>query len=178
MNRLLPSFIGVLLLHGVIMFAQSGASNPEPTSNATKGANPLELRSDTKGFDFSQYRKKLLSVVKSKWQELIPEEASVPQMMKGKVSVDFRVLKDGTITNVGYAEHSGNRALDQAAFDSIIHSSPLKPLPAKFECNFVAFRFHFYYNPDPKDLQNSADSGALLPCVTSTIHFGDTEATK
>jgi TonB family protein len=178
MNRVFSWFVVALLLHGGFMLAQSESTNPAPNTSAGNNEGPLQLRSDTKGFDLSKYTNKLFSVVHSNWYELIPEEARAPQRVKGKVSVNFRVMKDGTITNVEYAEHSGYQPLDQAAFDSIIHSSPLKPLPANFECSFVAFRFHFFYNPDPdglKHLKTAADSEPLMPCVTTTIRLDGTE---
>jgi TonB family protein len=177
MNRVFSSFVVALVLHG-FMLAQSESTNPASDTSASKNASPLQLRSDTKGFDLSKYTNKLFSVVKSNWYELIPEQARAPLRIKGTVSVNFRVMKDGTITNVEYAEHSENHGLDQAAFDSILRSSPLKPLPTDFQCTFVAYRFHFFYNPDAKDIETLPDSAPLIPCVTSTIRFEDTEIKK
>ncbi|HEY7098372.1 MAG TPA: TonB family protein [Terriglobales bacterium] len=179
MNRVFSSFLLVQALHGSLILAQSQPSNSAP--NAGTGQGPLEVRSNTKGFDLRKYTNKLFSVVRSNWYEEIPEEARDPQRKAGKVTIDFRVMKDGTITDVNYLERSGNEALDRAAFASIIHSSPLKPLPAKFECAFAAYRFHFLYNPDElkkDDLKNTANSEPLQPCVTSTIRVGDTEIPK
>lgn len=179
MNRFALSFLLALTSCCSLILAQSQPSNPAP--NTGKGLGPLEVRSNTNGFDVRKYTSKLFSVVRSHWYEEIPEEARAPQRKAGKVTIDFRVMKDGTITDVNYLERSGNQALDRAAFDSIVHSSPLKPLPAQFECAFAAYRFHFLYNPDElkkDDLKNTANSEPLLPCVTTTIRFEDTEIKK
>jgi outer membrane biosynthesis protein TonB len=48
---------------------------------------------------------------------------------------------------------SGDTALDRAAWGGITNSNPFPPLPSEFGGQFLALRFHFYYNPDRTDLQ-------------------------
>jgi len=48
---------------------------------------------------------------------------------------------------------SGDVALDRAAWGGITQSGPFPQLPAEFRGDYLALRFHFYYNPDSSDLQ-------------------------
>ena len=47
---------------------------------------------------------------------------------------------------------SGDVALDRAAWGGITASNPFPPLPGQFGGQYLALRFHFYYNPDRGDL--------------------------
>jgi hypothetical protein len=86
-------------------------------------------------------------------------------MKKGKLSIGFRVMKDGKVDDVKYVETSGDALLDEAAYKSIVASNPLSPLPSGFPCEYVVLRLHFYYNPDKTDHVNEAiRKTGLLPC--------------
>jgi TonB family protein len=84
---------------------------------------------------------------------LIPEVARAPLMKKGKVSIEFAILKDGSVAGMRLEGSSGDVALDRAAWGGITASNPFPPLPSQFGGQYLALRFHFYYNPDKTDLQ-------------------------
>jgi len=114
---------------------------------------PLDVLSDTMGVDFGPYLARVLHDVKMNWYNLIPEAARAPLMKKGKVSIEFAILKDGRVAGMQLAGSSGDVALDRAAWGGITASNPFPPLPNEFGGQYLALRFHFYYNPDKTDLQ-------------------------
>ncbi len=119
----------------------------------TQVMGPLDVLSDTMGVDFGPYLARVLHDVRQNWYNLIPEAARAPLMKKGKVSIEFDILKDGKVAGMHYVGGSGDVALDRAAYGGITASNPFPPLPAEFSGPYLALRFHFYYNPDKNDLQ-------------------------
>jgi TonB family protein len=115
----------------------------------------LDVLSDTMGVDFGPYLQRVLHDVKMNWYELIPESARPPIMKKGKVAIEFAILKDGSIAGMRLEQggSSGDSALDRAAWGGITASNPFPPLPQEFGGQYLALRFHFFYNPDRSDLQ-------------------------
>jgi TonB family protein len=119
----------------------------------TEAIGPLDVLSDTMGVDFGPYLARVLHAVKMNWYNLIPEAARAPLMKKGKVSIEFAITKDGRVAGMQLAGTSGDVALDRAAWGGITASNPFPPLPGEFGGQYLALRFHFYYNPDKTDLQ-------------------------
>ena len=123
----------------------------------TKGRalGALDVLSDTMGVDFGPYLQRVLHDVKMNWYNLIPESARAPIMKKGKVSIEFAILKNGTVAAMRLEQggSSGDVALDRAAWGGITASNPFPPLPSEFGGQYLALRFHFFYNPDKSDLQ-------------------------
>lgn len=109
----------------------------------TATTGPLEILSDTMGVDFGPYLQRLIHVVRQNWINLIPESAV---MKKGKVTIEFAILKDGTIAGMKIVEPSGDIPLDRAAYGGILASFPFQPLPSDFGGPYLALRFAFYYN--------------------------------
>jgi TonB family protein len=114
---------------------------------------PLDVLSDTMGVDFGPYLARVLHDVRENWYRIIPESARAPIMKKGKVSIEFAILKDGQVAGLRIVGPSGDVALDRAAYGGITASQPFPPLPSEFGGQYLALRFHFYYNPDRSDLQ-------------------------
>ena len=114
---------------------------------------PLDVLSDTMGVDFGPYLARVLHDVRENWYRIIPESARAPLMKKGKVSIEFAILKDGQVAGLQIVGSSGDVALDRAAYGGITASKPFPPLPTEFGGQYLALRFHFYYNPERSDLQ-------------------------
>ena len=119
----------------------------------SKAASELDVLSDTMGVDFGPYLSRVLHDVRENWYNLIPEVARAPIMKKGKVSIEFAILKDGRVAGLRYATSSGDVALDRAAYGGITGSNPFPPLPTEFGGQYLALRFNFFYNPDSNDLR-------------------------
>ena len=116
----------------------------------TQVGGGLDVLSDTMGVDFGPYLARVLHDVKQNWYNLIPESA---MMKKGKVSIEFAILKDGKVAGMQLSSTSGDVALDRAAWGGITASNPFPPLPSEFGGQYLTLRFRFYYNPDKSDLQ-------------------------
>lgn len=120
---------------------------------AGEAIGPLDVLSDTMGVDFGPYLARVLHDVRENWYRIIPESARAPLMKKGKVSIEFAILKDGQVAGLQIVGSSGDIALDRAAYGGITASKPFPPLPTEFGGQYLALRFHFFYNPDKSDLQ-------------------------
>jgi len=114
----------------------------------------LEILSDTMGVDFGPYLARVLQDVRQNWYNIIPEVARPPLLKKGKVSIEFAILKDGSVAGMKLDGPSGDVSLDRAAWGGITASNPFPPLPREFGGQYLALIFHFYYNPDRGELQN------------------------
>jgi len=120
---------------------------------AGEAIGPLDVLSDTMGVDFGPYLARVLHDVRENWYRIIPESARAPLMKKGKVSIEFAILKNGQVAGLQIVGTSGDVALDRAAYGGITASKPFPPLPTEFGGQYLALRFHFYYNPDKNDMQ-------------------------
>ena len=156
--------IGVLLfLCGVVLFAQDTPAPTKPTpeppvsTEQKQGSLPIDVLSDTQGVDFRPYlRSVVLPTVRENWYALVPDEARAPISKKGNVTIEFAIHKDGRVRGMRFVESYGDVAMDRAAYGGISASNPFPPLPDKFQGEYLALRFHFYYNPDkssPPDLE-------------------------
>jgi outer membrane biosynthesis protein TonB len=119
----------------------------------TQALGPVDVISDTMGVDFGPYLSRVLQDVRQNWYNLIPEAARPPIMKKGKVAIEFAILKDGSISGLQRVATSGDISLDRAAWGGITACNPFPPLPSQFGGQYLALRFYFYYNPDKNDLQ-------------------------
>lgn len=120
---------------------------------AAEAIGPMDVLSDTMGVDFGPYLARVLHDVRENWYRIIPESARAPLMKKGKVSIEFAIMKNGSVSGLQIVGPSGDVALDRAAYGGITGSEPFPPLPGEFGGQYLALRFHFYYNPDKTDLQ-------------------------
>src|SRR5438309_8424403 len=150
----------------VIFVAVFGMAQPQPTGTNSHSSDyglgqgrqgeaigPLDVLSDTMGVDFGPYLSRVLHDVRENWYNLIPEIARAPLMKRGKVSIEFAILKDGRVAGMKLAAGSGDVALDRAAWGGVTASNPFPPLPGEFGGQYLALRFHFYYNPERAELR-------------------------
>jgi TonB family protein len=119
----------------------------------TQALGEMEVLSDTMGVDFGPYLSRVLHDVRESWYNLIPEAARPPIMKKGKVAIEFAILKDGSIQGLQRVFSSGDISLDRAAWGGITNCNPFPPLPPQYNGQYLALRFFFYYNPDRNELQ-------------------------
>jgi TonB family protein len=153
--------------------SNSNDEQPPPLDLLEFKGSPIDILSDTNGVDVRPYLKRsVVPKIKANWYDRIPASARAPLMKKGRVSIRFRLMKDGKIVNLNYHDGSGDIALDHAAYDSIAVSSPLPPLPSEFACQYVELQFHFYYNPSAGDFVQEKGP-PKVPCVTTKIRLGE-----
>lgn len=89
----------------------------------------------------------LLANIRRNWQQTLSEKGLVPTSDQKSFSVEFTVLKDGTLESRRVAESSGDTVLDSTGLDAIAKSAPFMAIPAEFEGDFLKLRCHFYLNP-------------------------------
>jgi TonB family protein len=121
--------------------------------SGAKTVGQLDVLSDTMGVDFGPYLSRVVQNVRANWYNIIPEVARPPIMKKGKLSIEFAILKDGKVAGMKLATGSGDVALDRAAWGGITASNPFPPLPQEFGGQYLYLRFNFFYNPDSADLK-------------------------
>jgi TonB family protein len=132
-----------------------GAAGDYGTGFTTGGGikSNMDILSDTMGVDFGPYLARVLHDVRQNWYGLIPEVARAPLMKKGNVSIEFAIMKDGSVAGMRLVSPSGDISLDRAAWGGISGSNPFPPLPNQFRGQYLALRFRFFYNPDKHELQ-------------------------
>src|SRR4029077_13516455 len=81
--------------------------------------------------------------VKENWFGLTPLAA---EWKKGRVILEFSILKDGSVAGLKIVGSSGEAMLDRPAFGSVTGSNPFPPLPAEFEGPYVGLRLSYWYN--------------------------------
>jgi TonB family protein len=147
---------------GLFSFAQNTTSpteqKPEPQTtssgqkqeaapNTTDAMEPLEVLTDPMGVDFKPYLSEVvLPTIRKNWYNLIPEEARAPLMKKGRLAIEFAILKNGTVAGMKFASTSGDVPLDRAAWGGISASNPFPPLPSEFGGQYLGLRITFSYN--------------------------------
>lgn len=127
-----------------------GASRPDPRTDVR---GDVDIISDTMGVDFGPYLQRVIYAVRMHWYNLIPESARPPIMKKGKLAIEFAILKDGRVAGLQLVAPSGDDALDRAARGGITDSNPFPPLPAEFRGQYLQLRFKFYYNPSTGEIE-------------------------
>ncbi|HTC95421.1 MAG TPA: hypothetical protein VK699_18385 [Terriglobales bacterium] len=134
-------------------YGSAGDYGVGPSAQPTKLRSDIDILSDTMGVDFGPYLSRALETIRQNWYNVIPEEARPPLMKSGKVSIEFAILKDGSIAGMRVISPSGDVALDRAAWGGITGSNPFQRLPQEFHGEYLALRIHFFYNPQKGDLR-------------------------
>jgi TonB family protein len=161
----------VLLATSSVVFTQTTETKPlqrpQPNVSATPAPNPsrsgakaldqAEILTDTMGVDFGPYGTRIAQILRQNWYNLMPPSVYAPQWKQGKVSIEFSILKDGTVSDMKLAS-SGDVALDRAALESI-KASVFPPLPKEFPGQRLGWRFHYYYNLRGDSLGSSNADG-------------------
>ncbi len=115
----------------------------------------VDVLSDTEGVDFGPYLSRVVDAVRREWYTLIPEAARPPLLKRGRVAIEFAILRDGSIAGIKYSSggNSGDISLDRAAWGGITGASPFAPLPGAYHSPYLMLRFRFYYNPQKGDIE-------------------------
>lgn len=125
-------------------------------------ASGIQIVSSTKGVDFGPYMKRFREPVQNRWYQLIPEVALPPTMKSGKVTIEVKVLSNGSLRDMKVVRASGDAELDHAAWFGLKNSVPLPALPAEFAGEYLLLRCSFDYNPKSTP-QPSPSPTAPLP---------------
>jgi TonB family protein len=102
------------------------------------------IQFDTKGIEFGPWLRRFVAQVRRNW--FVPMAAMT---FKGRVVVQFNIHKNGRISDVVVASPSSVDAFNRAAYNAILGSNPVEPLPPEYPEPFAAFTVIFYYNEQP-----------------------------
>jgi TonB family protein len=133
----------------------SGDNGLNQGRTAPHAMENMDILTDTMGVDFGPYLQRVLHDVKENWYRVIPESAEPPISKKGKVAIQFLILKNGTVGGMKLEGASGDIALDRAAWAGITGSNPFPPLPSEFPGQYLGLRIYFFYNPAPGEMSQS-----------------------
>lgn len=119
----------------------------------TPNRDALEIVSDTLGVDFAPYLSRMHVQVYDNWFRVMPESVFPPLRKKGMVTLEFTIMKDGSVTGLKILQSSGDVALDRAAYAAITASNPMPQLPTNFKADYLTMRARFFYNPDKAEMR-------------------------
>lgn len=99
-------------------------------------------------FDYRGYQEKALMYDMSEYMtnlnKKIEENWRAPEIMEqGKVSVIFKIDKDGKIVHTEIEKSSGNAIFDESAINTIKKTAPFQPLPEESKRQFLTLRYNF-----------------------------------
>lgn len=66
--------------------------------------------------------------------------------LTGRTVVTFRIMRNGTVTDIKLSESSGNKTLDQAALNAVISVEHFPVLPVDYVRLSLRIKFSFLYN--------------------------------
>lgn len=135
-----------------------------------------EIVGDTKDADLYPYLDaSVLPVIRANWYRLVSKSG---EKTAGDATVEFTVLKDGSVTSAKLTDGAGHAILGDLALKAVEKSAPLAALPAQFPGQSVAVRVHLAYAPRPTQdagviritsasqlCRPDADVSAPLDCV-------------
>ena len=109
----------------------------------------LESNLDVKGSPFGAYDAAFIAAVQARWFSLLDQRDFV-RNHTGKVVVNFRLNKDGRITEMSVIENETNETLSWICQRAILDPAPYQPFPSDLRrmlnADYREVRFTFYYN--------------------------------
>ncbi len=102
------------------------------------------IQFDTKGVEFGPWLRRFVAQVKRNW--FVPQAA---YSFRGHVVMQFNIWKDGRITDISIIEPSSIDSFNVAAYNAIVSSNPVAPLPPEYPSEKAFFTVTFYYNERP-----------------------------
>jgi TonB family protein len=129
---------------GVGAPGDEGAGFPNPGGGFVD-SGPLSF--DTTWYDWGPYAAEMVRRIKLHWD--VPDIARIG--IKGKVTIRFYILADGRVEGATILSRSGVPPFDYAALQSIVTSSPFRPLPRDLGSEREGVTVTFFYNIRPGD---------------------------
>jgi len=105
------------------------------------GDQDPDIQFDSKGVDFGPWLRRFVTQVKRNW--FVPQAA---MSLKGRVVIQFYVLRNGTITDLRVVQTSSIQAFDLSSFNALKMSNPTMPLPDDYPDDRAFFTVTFHYN--------------------------------
>jgi len=186
----IPKIVATFLLGGLLtgqdlrqpppLLSQSSASSSEavlsvPVKPETRVDN-AEILSETHGLDLHPYLEdSVLPMIRATWYRLALKSK---EATAGDVTLEFTILKDGSVADVKPADGAGHAALADLAMDAVGKSSPLTPLPAQFGGQALDIRMRFEYAPVSTQISSGSDPDAQSASENPCANESDAAASK
>ncbi|MGV3772854.1 MAG: energy transducer TonB family protein [Verrucomicrobiales bacterium] len=126
------------LIEGKAMKQEGGAGRIAADSSVDARLTP-----------FSSYDAALIAAVQARWDNLL-DEAQMVRKQAGKVVVEFRLHKDGRVTNLNVAESEVSETLSWLCQRAVLDPNPYAPFPSDLRrmlrTDYREVRFTFYYS--------------------------------
>jgi TonB family protein len=127
---------------GLPTAGEDGAGFPNPDGGFVD-SGPFSF--DTKWYDWGPYAREMLRRIKLHWD--VPSLARLG--WKGKVTIRYFIRGDGRVDGAHIVSGSGVPPFDNAALQSILTSSPFRPLPKDLNSDREGVTVTFFYNLRP-----------------------------
>jgi protein TonB len=122
--------------------SSSGPAAPGMGSGgAGKEGTTISLGGGMPGGDF--YGATVRAAIEARWRKPVLELEDSP-----KVSIQFDILRDGTVRDVRVVSASGVPALDRSALRAVSEASPLPPFPASSRIPSTTAIIEFELQPE------------------------------
>jgi len=111
-----------------------------------KGGNAeqsADIQFDSMGVDFGPWLRRFKNQVEHNW--IVPDAAMT---YRGRVVIQFNVLRNGTITDLNVIQPAGFPSLTSSALSALKLSNPTANLPPEYPAEKVFFTVTFHYNED------------------------------
>jgi TonB family protein len=115
-----------------------------------KGGNAdqsADIQFDSMGVDFGPWLRRFKNQVERNW--IVPSAAMT---YRGRVVIQFFVLRNGTITDLNVIQPAGFPSLTSSSLNALKLSNPTAQLPPEYPAEKVFFTVTFHYNEDPRTL--------------------------
>jgi hypothetical protein len=132
----------------------SGGGAPSRVGQQGAGTGPVDILSDTRGVDFTDYIKHILRMIKAGWIPLIPEECYPPLSKEGTTVIRFSIAKNGALLPPPAMSLDGpshDRAIDKAAWGAIVGVGQYPPLPVAYTGDLLELRITFIISRNAPD---------------------------
>ncbi|MCL2390209.1 MAG: TonB family protein [Endomicrobia bacterium] len=113
------------------------AQNAEPIRE-TAGSQYESLSFDSQNFKYPFYANTIIRKIRTYWQW-------VESYGRLRAVIYFRILKDGSVTDITVKESSGDLSFDRNAERAVQLASPFAPLPDGYEGDSLGVHFEFKY---------------------------------
>jgi TonB family protein len=104
-----------------------------------------DIQFDSMGIDFGPWLRRFKQQVERNW--IVPNAAMT---YRGRVVIQFNVLRNGTIIDLNVVQPAGFPSLTSSALNALKLSNPTAALPPEYPAERVFFTVTFHYNEDPR----------------------------
>jgi len=103
----------------------------------------IQVQGDEQGLEIGAYAQRVNRDLQARlYRQIFPQSAATN---KATVSLDFSIMKDGSVTNMRLVTSSGDATLDRAAWAVVAKSQPFPRLPSEFTGSHLAVRLLVVY---------------------------------